>query len=115
MGWGNELHQFWGCRLSWTTASWTDEPGDVSSGDGLLASWGGETVGHSDNAAMNAVLQSLYLPLSEPESIHDRYAYESLAVRQLPDLWIPYPPTLFGTAKNLTGVIRSFDPISDLD
>jgi peptide/nickel transport system substrate-binding protein len=52
--------------------------------------------------------------MSAPQSNHDLYTYESLAARQLPDLWIPYPPILFETAKGLKGAVTSFDPISNL-
>lgn len=97
-----------------TTVSWTYEPDYFPSGGGLFGSWGGQNVGHYNNADMNAVLNSLYRPMSAQESTHDLYAYESLAQRQLPDLWIPYPPILFETSKNLKGVMSSFDPISDL-
>ncbi|POB09616.1 peptide ABC transporter substrate-binding protein [Sulfobacillus sp. hq2] len=105
---------------SWAMIDWDQSVGGWTygtgypSGGGLFASTGSENMGSYDNQHMNQLIQATYAPGTTAQTLHNLYAYESYAARQLPVLFIPDPAEILVHSKTLHGVSTYFDPAGAL-
>lgn len=96
----------------WGTQSWTYEPDYYPTGGSFYLTGAGANQGGYNNATMNQLIRNSYLP-GTPSQITARLnAYQSYAAQDLPVLWLPYTPSFNEHAKNIKGVVSTYNPIT---
>lgn len=96
----------------WGTPSWTYEPDYYPTGGSFYLTGAGANQGGYSSSTMDSLIKASYLP-GTPSQITTRLdAYLNYAAKNLPVLWLPYTPSFNEHAKNLHGVVKTYNPIT---
>ena len=96
----------------WGPSSWTYEPDYYPTGGSFFLAGAGANQGGYNSSTMNQLIKKSYAPGTPAQITAALNAYLRDTAQQIPDLFLPYTPTLSEHALYLHVIVSTYNPIT---